>query len=295
MRPRPPSFGPAADADLRLLPRLPRFILAFLLFAALGVAPAAGCRPKLGAKETVNVIGSTTVLPIAQAAAEVFNKEHEDVEVLVQGGGSSAGIEAAATGRAQIGTSSRELKDEEKALGLSDIPVAADVIAVIVHPANPVDGLTLDELKGIFTGRIRDWREVGGPDLPIDIVNRDEASGTREAFFKMVLGEEPFASRAAVLPGTGQVRAVVATSKGAIGYMSLGYVTDQVKALEVDGVAPTLESVREGSYKLKRWLHFFVKGTPDAGAKAYIDFVLSDRVQKDIVGHEFIPVSAVKK
>lgn len=259
---------------------------------AVALTTTTGCRPKSRSSEQVNVIGSTTVLPIAQAAAEEFNRERPGVEVLVQGGGSSAGIEAVTTGRALIGTSSRDLKDEE-ALGLKDIPVAVDVIAVIVNPKNRVRGLSLAQLKGIFRGRITDWGEVGGPEGRISVVNRDEASGTREAFSKLALDKEPFDTHAAVLPGTGQVRDVVSRSRDAIGYISFGYVTDEVKVLSIDGVAPTIEDIRLKRYKLHRLLHFLTKGEPQGTAKDFIEYVLSDDVQERIVGAEFIPVRAV--
>ena len=128
--------------------------------------------------------------------------------------GSSAGIEAVSAGTADIGTSSRDLKPEEEALGLVDTPIAYDGIAVIVSPENPVSGLTTEQLQDIFSGKITNWSEVGGTDRAIDLVNRDEASGTREAFKKIVMGDVPFDPAAAVLPGTGQVRDVVARAPG---------------------------------------------------------------------------------
>ncbi len=159
--------------------------------------------------------------------------------------GSSAGIEAVSAGTSDIGTASRDLKEEEQGLGLVDTPIAFDGIAVIVNPDNPVDALTTDQLRQVFSGEVKNWSELGGEDRPINLVNRDEASGTREAFKKIVMGEDArFDRSAVVLPGTGQVRDVVARSRGAIGYISVGFVeprfTDtRVKALNVDGVVPS--------------------------------------------------------
>lgn len=245
------------------------------------------------------VTGSTTLLPIAEIAGEQFSDANSDVDVLVSGVGSSAGIEAVAAGTSQIGTSSRDLKDEEKDLGLVDTPVAYDGIAVIVNPANRVKALTSDQLRDIFAGKITNWREVGGKDFPIDLVNRDEASGTREAFKKIVMGEDAkFDRSAAVLPGTGQVRDVVSRSEGAVGYISVGFVEPRysarpVKALTIDGIEPSAATVADGSYPIRRLLHFFTKGPAEGLAKEYIDYVLSSEVQNGVVVDAgFIPITA---
>lgn len=251
-----------------------------------------GCRSGAAARRQLTVTGSTTILPIAEIAGEMFEEEHPDARVLVSGVGSSAGIENAATGSSDVGTSSRELKDKEQDLGLVDTPIAYDAIAVIVHRDNPVGGLTREQARDVFQGKYANWKELGGRDLPIGLVNRDEASGTREAFSKIVLDGEPFDLSAAVLPGTGQVRSVVASSRGAIGYISLGFVNRRVKALRIDGIAPTSESVRKGTYPVRRLLHFFTKGAPEGLAKEYVDFVLSPAVQREVVGKAgFLPVA----
>jgi len=222
---------------------------------------------------------------------------HPDATVLVSGLGSSAGIEAVSAGTADIGTSSRDLKPEEKNLGLVDTPIAYDGIAVIVSPTNPVDGLTLQQLQDIFSGKITNWKQVGGQDRSIDLVNRDEASGTREAFSKIVMKDAKFDPRAAVLPGTGQVRDVVARAPGAIGYISIGFVEPRftsvmVKALAIDGVQPTEKNVANKSYPVGRVLHFFTKGAASGLTKEFNDFVLSDAIQKGVVVDAgFIPVA----
>ena len=241
--------------------------------------------------------GSTTLLPIAEESAKAFTDTHPDTKVLVSGMGSSAGIEAVTAGTADIGTSSRDLKDEEADLGLVDTSVAYDGIAVIVSPKNPVTGLSKEQLQAIFSGKIRNWSEVGGPDRTIDLVNRDEASGTREAFKKIIMGDERFDPAAAVLPGTGQVRGVVAQAPGAIGYISAGFVaprfTDvKVKTLEVDGVAPTEKNISSSAYPVGRTLHYFTKGEPTGATKGYIDYVLSEEVQQGVVVDAgFIPIA----
>jgi len=239
------------------------------------------------------VTGSTTLLPIAEVAGEMYGEENEGVSILVSGLGSSAGIESVAKGSSDIGTSSRELKEAELELGLVDTPVAYDAIAVIVHPDNPVTDLTTEQIRGIFAGEITNWSDVGGPDVQIGLVNRDEASGTREAFFKLVMDDVPFDTGAVILPGTGQVRAVVADVEYAVGYISAGFVNDEVRAVAIDGVPPSEEAVVEGTYKIQRVLHFFTKGEPSAAARGYIDYVLSPDVQDSIVRDAgFIPITA---
>jgi phosphate transport system substrate-binding protein len=212
--------------------------------------------------------------------------------VLVSGIGSSAGIESVANGSSEIGTSSRDLKPEEAPLGLVDTPVAHDAIAVIVNPSNPVDGLTRTQIADIFEGRIKNWSEVGGPNMEIGLVNRDEASGTREAFWKIVLDSKPFDPTAAVLPGTGQVRFVVGESAGAIGYISVGFVDKSVKALAVDGVTPTEANITAQRYPISRLLHFLTKGQPKGLAKRFIEYVLSPAVQEGVVREAgFLPMT----
>ncbi len=274
--------------------------VALLALAALVLVALSGCSSAERRANTLVVTGSTTVLPIAEIAREGFEKEHPEATVQVSGVGSSAGIEAVDAGTAQIGTSSRDLKDEEKNLGLVDTPIAYDGIAVIVNPSNPVVNLSKDQLQAIFAGKVANWSQVGGPNLPIDLVNRDEASGTREAFKKLVMGDVPFDRRAAVLPGTGQVRDVVSRSRGAIGYISLGFVAPkfkarEVKALKIDGIEPTPKTIASGEYPIGRVLHFFTKGEPAGLAKEYTDYVLSPAIQESVVVDAgFLPITAVE-
>jgi phosphate transport system substrate-binding protein len=253
----------------------------------------AGCgSPASGSRTSLTVTGSTTVMPIAEVAATEFEAANPGKRILVSGIGSSAGIEAVTKGTCDIGTSSRDLKPEEKSLGLVDVKIALDAIAVIVNPSNPVTGLTKAQVSDIFQGKIKNWKEVGGPDLEIGLVNRDEASGTREAFSKFVLGTADFDPTAAVLPGTGQVRSVVAQAAGAVGYISLGFVDPSVKALAIDGIPANETMVGNGTYPLSRYLHFLTKGQPTGLAKAYIDFVLSPKIQDSVVRDAgFLPVA----
>jgi phosphate transport system substrate-binding protein len=256
------------------------------------VSVSIGCDGERSVNTELIVTGSTTILPIAEIAGEMYHELHLEQRILVSGLGSSAGIETVSSGSSDVGTSSRDLKPAEEDLGLYDTPIAYDAIAVIVNPDNPVRELTTGQVRAIFSGEIENWSEIGGRDQEIGLVNRDEASGTREAFHKIVMGDEPFDRTAAVLPGTGQVRSVVSNARGAIGYISLGFVNDEVKVVAIDGVEPTTGSVVAGTYPLQRLLHFYTVGEPVGLARGYIDFVLSDAVQQTVVRDAgFIPIS----
>ena len=265
--------------------------------AVIGLAAALGLSAcSSGAVSTqITVAGSTTCLPIAEVAAEGFKEEEPSANVLVSGLGSSAGIEAVANGTAEIATSSRSLNAEEEKLGLTTIPIAHDGIAVIVNTENPVQNLSVAQLRGIYSGKISNWSEVGGEDLPIQLVNRDEASGTREAFKTIIMDGEPFDRRAAVLSGTGQVRDVVSRSRGAIGYISLGFVESkyaetEVRAISVNHVEPSEKTIASGGYPISRDLYFFTNGEPEGAIGDYIDYVLSDEMDGQIRDAGFIPV-----
>jgi len=246
---------------------------------------------------TIVVSGSTTLLPIAEVAAQEFEVAKPYYRVLVSGMGTSAGIEAVGiSGTADVGTSSRELRGTELELDLLEIPVAYDGIAVIVHPSNPISDLSVAQVRDVFSGNITNWSELGGDDLPIVIVNRDEASGTRSAFAGAVMEDESFEVNSVVLPGTGQVREVIARTPEAIGYISVGFVAPrhvhtEVKALSIDGIEPTDENIIEEVYPISRALHLLTNGLPTGAPLEYIDFVLSEQVQQGaVVDAGFLPV-----
>lgn len=269
-------------------------MVAVVLFTLLVILPVAGC-VRDDSSGILNISGSTTILQVATAAGEVYTEKHPELKVSVQGGGSSAGIEAVITGASQIGASSRDLKGEENEQGLFDTVVAIDAIAIIVNPSNKVSKLSKKQVRDIFTGKVTNWKEVGGADMPIVLINRDEASGTREAFYKKALDETPFSKDAVVQPGSGQVRSIVRNTPAAIGYMSFGYVTKYVKVIEYAGVKPSKTAIKEGKYGLQRSLHFFTKGKPEGDTKKFIDFMLSEYVQSNIVSIEFMPVRHTAK
>lgn len=232
--------------------------------------------------------GSTSIQPFADRWAEVYMEKHRGAVVTVQGGGSSAGIQAARSGAAHIGMSSRELKPEEK--DLQEVVVAHDGLAVIVHPVSPLQNLSLFQVKSIFSGEVRNWRVLGGPDREIDVVTREEGSGTRAAFQELVMGQERIFKGAIVQDSNGTVREIVAGNPNSIGYISLGLVSDRVKALRLDGVAAGEEAIRKKAYLLVRPFLFVTKGPPGGPARAFIDFVLSEEGQALVKKEGLIPL-----
>jgi len=264
---------------------------ALLVLGMLAGCNRAGKAPQgtSGLSGTIVIAGSTSVQPLSEELAAAFREKHPDVDISVAGGGSSAGIKAAQEGTAYIGASSRELKPDEKGTVFETL-IAKDGIAVVVHPGNAVDALSLDQVRKIFAGEITNWKDVGGSDAAINVYTREEGSGTRGAFEEIVMGEDTkISSKAGVQNSTGAVRTAVAGDPNGIGYISLGSVNKAVKALKIDGVEPSKETVLNGSYRIARPFLYLTKGKPTGLVKAYIDFVLSPEGQK-IVEQDFIPV-----
>ena len=235
-----------------------------------------GCHRKQGG---VSVVGSTSVQPFAEALAEEFMVGHSAEKIFIQGGGSTAGIQAVFTGAAQVGMSSRKLEENEKAL--IAVPIIYDAIAVIVHRTNFLDSLSMDQVREIYAGRITRWKEVGGTDLAITVVTREEGSGTRETFQNLVMGKkEEISLGALVQDSNGAIRQVVADDPNAIGFISLGLVNERVKALKLDGTEPTVENVRAHRYQIVRPFLFVFKAPPQGIAKEFLEYVLSPKGQK---------------
>jgi phosphate transport system substrate-binding protein len=252
-----------------------------ILFLAAMVAccvPWAGCKRD----DVVNVVGSTSIQPFAELLAQEYEKKNGGQKVDVQGGGSTAGLQAVTNGLAQIGMCSRELTPEE-AKQYTGVMIARDGLAVVVNTANPVSGLTIAQIRGLFSGKIKNWKEVGGKDEPVRVITREESSGTRECFVHLVMGKETkITNEALVQESSGAVKELVKGNPAAIGYISLGLVTKDLKALTVDGQEPSAANVLAGKYTLVRPLLFVTKGPPGPEAKRFIDFVRSPESQKTL-------------
>ncbi|MCX7974551.1 MAG: phosphate ABC transporter substrate-binding protein [Candidatus Aminicenantes bacterium] len=245
------------------------------------------------AQKGITIAGSTSIQPFADQWAEVFMSRFPEKVVNVQGGGSSAGVQAAITGASQIGMSSRELKPEEKVL--TEFIVAWDGLVIIVHPSNPVDNLSLEEVRKIFAGEIISWKEVGGFAKTIHVVTREEGSGTRVAFQEMVMGQRRITKKAIVQDSNGTVREVVANDPYAIGYISLGLVEGRVKAIRLDGLEPSVENIVEKKYRLVRPFILVTNSVPHGIVQDFIQFILSEEGQNLIQKQGLIPARLVKK
>jgi len=230
--------------------------------------------------------GSTTVLPIAQRCAEEYMNKHQGADISVRGGGSGVGITSLIEGTCDIADSSRAIKDEEidKAVTRGRDPkanmVAMDGIAIIINPSNSIDGLTKKQLKGIYTGRISSWSQLGGSGDKIVVVSRDSASGTYEAFGEMALDKQKVRSDALMEASNQAVATTVAQTPGAIGYVGLAYIGKGVKAIGLDNVVASKETVLTKQYSLSRPLFMYTNGKPAGLVKDFLDFVISPEGQK---------------
>lgn len=227
---------------------------------------------------SISMVGSTSMEKFANALSEAFMEKYPKVTVTAEFVGSGAGIEAVSNGTADIGNSSRNLKDEEKAKGVAENIVAIDGIAVVVDPANTVEDLTKDQLTRIYDGSVTNWKDVGGNDAPIVVVGREAGSGTRGAFEELLKLEDA-CKYSNELDSTGAVMAKVASTPGSIGYVSLDVLDDTVKAVKLDGAEPTEENIKAGKYFLSRPFVMATKGEISEQSdlvKALFDFIYSD-------------------
>ncbi|KAF0223854.1 MAG: phosphate transport system substrate-binding protein [Erysipelotrichaceae bacterium] len=253
-------------------PRRAHFVSKFkIILLVFMTSLSSGCNRK-----NVNgliLAGSTSVQPFAETLAEAYMKLHSEISIDVQGGGSSAGVMSAQTNTADIGMSSRSLKDKEKTLW--SVEIARDGLAIIINPKNTITSLTLNQVRDIYSGVITNWSQLGGKDKDIHVITREEGSGTRSAFEDLLMDDIEIDPHSIVQDSNGTVRQLVGDDANAIGYISLGLVNEKVKALELDGVAATRENVLNGTYVLSRPYLFVTSSEPVGEVKKFIDFVLS--------------------
>ncbi len=251
-----------------------------------------GCVNNEGGREGLTISGSTTVQPIVTKAVEVYGGDNPDIRIGVQGGGSGTGIRMVGEGSVDIGASSRELKDAEllKHPDLVVHSVAIDCITIVVHPSNQIKDLSTTEIRDIFTGRITNFRDVGGPDRPIVLAIREDGSGTRSTFEELVMEDVEVSNSALQKPASGAIRFTIAGNENMIGYLGIGYLDETVKAISVNGVPPSEENIRGGRYPISRELYLITKGEPQGEAKKFIDFILSEDGQEIVREEGFIRV-----
>lgn len=267
----------------------------FLLLSSLILLawPAASA---VAAGRSITITGSTTVLPIAQKAAEEYMKRHPQVRISVAGTGSGDGIRSLIEGTCDIADASRDLKPKEKALlkakGIRLVKhvVALDCIVAVVHPSNPVDDLSLAQLRDIYTGRVRDWKQVGGRPGPVVAISRDSSSGTFEVWNHKVLQGARVRPDAQLQASNGAVAQAVAGNRYAIGYLGLGYLNPRLKALTIGGVRPGPATAVDGSYPVARPLFMFTRGEPTGAVKDFLDFVKGPEGRRIAREEGFVPM-----
>jgi phosphate transport system substrate-binding protein len=254
-------------------------------------------------KVSFKIKGSDTVLPLTQKEAEVYMKNNPGSSIMVTGGGSGVGISALLTGSTDIAQASRNLKLDEKmklneaGKAFVETIIAYDALAVIVHPSNPVSKLTREQLEGIFTGKIKNWKEVGGADMNIVAYSRETSSGTYEFFKEHVLNKKNFMPAALLMPATGAIVQSVSQTKGAIGYVGLAYLEKTIKPLEVSFnqgktfTAPSVKSAQDKTYPIARPLYYYYLKTSEKSVSPFVKFILSPEGQKLVLNEGYIPLN----
>lgn len=276
-------------------------ILTFALAGVVLIASLcmAGCGGDNDSIESVVIAGSTSVQPLSESLAEVYMENNPDVTIEVQGGGSGQGIKSIEKNIADIGCLSREVKEGEKESIAEEFLIAKDGIAVAVNPDVDVENLTMEQIRKIYTGEITNWNQLGTKDGEITVVTREAGSGTRGSFAELtgVMTRDEDGKEtdntikdALVQPSTGAIKETVSNTPNSIGYVSLGVLDDTVKAVKVEGVEATIDTVLSGEYKIQRPFIYVVNGNMTETAKAFIDFALSAEGQAIVEKNGFVPV-----
>ncbi len=284
-----------------------------LVLALFLACAGAGCGPSTmsdkgaskSASKAVSIKGSDTMVHLVTNWSEAFMKDHPEAELSVTGGGSGTGIAALLNGSTDICAASREMSAEEKAQAAQrgihpkEIEVGRDAIAVVVHPSNPLNELTLEQLAKIFTGATTQWKDLGGADTPILVLSRESSSGTYVFFQEHVLKKKDYTPQARLMPATSAIIQAASADAGAIGYVGLGYAAEagsKVKVLHIKAdansaaIAPSEASVRDKTYSIARALYFYVNDPPDPRCDAFIQFCLGGAGQQIVRDAGYIPV-----
>jgi phosphate transport system substrate-binding protein len=244
-----------------------------------------------GKEGKIDIAGGTAHIPVMKDAAAQIMKYNSKIRITVAGGGSGVGVQKVGEGLVDIGDTGRALTPEEvKKYGLKTFPFAIDGVAVAVNPQNPVSNLSPQQIQEIFAGKITNWKDVGGKDAAINLFSRDEASGTREVFWKKLLKKGPIMEKANIVPSNGAMKVAISQDPNAIGYLSIGHVDKTVKVVKLDGVEPTQQNAKDGKYPVVRKLYMNTKGEPKPLVKAFIEYILSPAGSQIIERHGYIPL-----
>jgi phosphate transport system substrate-binding protein len=254
------------------------------------------------AKVVCKIKGSDTCLPLSQKFAESFMKKNPGSSITVIGGGSGVGFSALISGTTDIAQASRSMKMDEKmkmkdaGKAFKETIIAYDALSVIVNPANKINQLTREQLEGIFTGAITNWKDLGGSDMKIIVYSRESSSGTFEFFKEHVMHKKNYATSVLLMPATGAIVQSVSQTEGAIGYVGLAYVEKSVKAIKVSYdqgktfVEPSIETAKNKTYPVTRPLFYYYLNSTEASVKPYIDFILSPEGQDIVLKEGYVPL-----
>jgi len=264
-----------------------KLILCLIVVMTLIMTACSGQSDTVETEKKILINGSTSVQPLIEELASAYKEKHPGAIIDIQSGGSGVGIKSAIEGVVDIGMSSRELKSDEKML--KEFRIATDGIAVILNPENPINDLTIEQLKKIYTGEITNWKEVGGKDATITVVTREEGSGTRGAFTELI-GVEEILNSSITQGSTGGVMTAVGSDENAIGYASYGSVKNSanLKIISIDGIPCDEENIYSGAYKISRPFLMVTKEEPTGIAKDFIDFILSDEGQQIVEDNNYL-------
>ncbi len=244
-----------------------------------------------GEKGTIRISGGTAHIPVMREAARRIMSFNPDIRITIAGGGSGAGIKQVGEGLVDIGNSGRRATDTEIAkYGLRVFELAIDGVGVIVNPRNPIRELTTSQVRDIYSGRIANWQELGGENLQITVYTRDNSSGTREVFWEKALGRGLITDRAHFAVSNGAMKAAVSQDPNGIGYISAGFIDDSVTPVPLDGITPTIENIRNGSYKISRILYSNTGADPKALALKLVDYLLTSEGQALVEEKGFISI-----
>ncbi|HNR49981.1 MAG TPA: phosphate ABC transporter substrate-binding protein [Deltaproteobacteria bacterium] len=265
---------------------------AMCAFLAAGGIQASELDRFAGLKGTIDIAGGTAHIPVMNDAGKNIMRFNPDIRITVAGGGSGVGVQKVGEGLVDIGNTGRAVSEAEKSkYGLVSFPFAIDGVAVVVNPKNPVSELSAQQIKEIFSGRIANWKDLGGPDAAIHLFTRDEASGTREVFWEKLLNKGDLAQNANIVASNGAMKVAVAGDPHAIGYLGIGHISKDVKAVVIDKVEPSQENAKSGAYRVTRYLYMNTKGQPTQLQQAFIDYILGPDGAEICKKHGYIPIS----
>ena len=272
-----------------------RGILAALLLlcgmgTAFAAAPSAPLDAFKGQKGVIDIAGGTAHIPVMKDAAKQIMEANPDVRITVAGGGSGVGVQKVGEGIVQIGNTGRALKPAEvEKYGLVSFPFAIDGVAVSVNPANKVVGLTKAQIKDIFSGKIANWKDVGGADAAISLYVREDGSGTRETFEERAMDKGTSAAGANVVNSNGAMKTAISQDPNAIGYVGIGHLDKSIKGVSVDGMAPSQENAASGQYTVTRLLYMNTKGEPQGITRGFVDYIFTPAGQEIVSRAGYIP------